>query len=126
MRQLQHFRASRYGSLLCLRSIERRLVESEHVGQWESELRGLVRSLQPSVLLIDLSCLDRCSKEAINSLIQIKRQIATFGGSLELCALSPRVAETFRVMKLEGPVFTVHASLEHALHAVPAATLQSV
>lgn len=115
MMDLRHSHATRFGSLICLRVATRRLVAWDHVECWERETVELVRRLQPTVLLMDLERVERCSKEAVNALLQMQRRLRSLRCRLELCGLSPAVADVLQVLKMDKNVFRIHATLKEAL-----------
>ena len=115
MMDLRHSHATRFGSLICLRVASPRLVTWDHVESWERETLDLAQRLQPKVLLIDLGRVQRCSKEAVNALLQIQRQLGSLACRLELCGLSPAVADVFQVLKMQNNVFRIHPTLQEAL-----------
>ena len=70
-------------------------------------------------LVLDLSDATFIDSTTIGALVSASRRVGDNGGALEIVCTNRNVLRTFEYAGLER-VFTVHSTVEHALHPAPA------
>jgi anti-anti-sigma factor len=66
-------------------------------------------------LVVDCSGLEFCDSTGLNVLLSARLQVEALGGAVHLAAMRPTVARVFEITGAEA-VFTVHDTLDQALH----------
>jgi len=95
-----------------------RLSDTLLVSEVEDELLALVAQERPAKLLVDFDLVTHSSTAVINGLLRAKKQLLAHGGRLALCHLRPTIREAYRVLNLDGPVFTIYETRPQAIAAM--------
>ena len=84
------------GSVLLVRFIDSKLVEQ--IDELRTSLLELIEPKQK--MIISFQGVDVISGPVLDLLLSCKNTIATLGGGLRLCAMSPVIREVFRITQL--------------------------
>lgn len=92
------------------------LNESEIV-QETVDLLELIKTSQPTNLVIDLSQSDYLGTVMLSAVLRLWKRIAERGGNMVLCNVSRKIVQVLRFSRLDT-IWTICDSREQALHAV--------
>ena len=79
-----------------------------------AELSQFSREQPPSKLIVSFRNVDLATSILINALIKLRAKIIETDGSIKLCAMTTIVRESFRVLKLDGSLFSIYDTEEEA------------
>lgn len=79
---------------------------SDH-DELSDQFSELMKNEKPSRLLVNFSNVKMAASDAIGVFIRIRKEIAGNDGEIKLCAMSPIVRESFRVLNLDGTLFEI-------------------
>lgn len=117
MDELTHFRVDIRGETHVLHFADRHLLDRGLLTTMQDELIEYVGSAQPASLVLSFSAVELLSSEAVNSLLQVRKKMAGYGGRLQLSDMQQEVYKLFNILKLDGTVFGIYPSTAHALTA---------
>ena len=83
-------------------------------GDLREQLFDLVESAKPTKLMISYREFERVSTEVINILLTLQKRISELGGQMKLCEMSQKVRSSYKLLKLDGTIFSIHNSLADA------------
>ncbi len=92
-----------------------KLYEPLVMAEVHDELSALVETRKPRRLLVNFAAVSHCSSEMISILLDVRRQIDEYGGSLCLCGLRDALREAYLILNLEGRIFDIRDSVSVAL-----------
>ena len=85
--------------------------------EFQEELDRLISGLQPHKLIVSFRELEWTTSHVIGALIKARQQVNQQGGDVKLCEMTPTIRDTFRILNLEGTLFSIYDSEEEAAAA---------
>ncbi|QDU92740.1 STAS domain-containing protein [Lignipirellula cremea] len=73
--------------------------------------------VRPEKTIVDFSNVNMISPKVINALLELRKQMTSFGGQVKIAGLSTGVREVFQILHLDGSVFEIHNSTTGAERA---------
>ena len=83
-------------------------------GILKKQVVEMVEADKPTKLMISYREFERVSTEVINILLTLQKRISELGGQLKLCEMSQKVRSSYKLLKLDGTIFSIHNSLADA------------
>lgn len=117
MGSYKHIRPEPSGDNQVIRFVHSQLFETLLLSEVDRELSNFVANERPRHLVFDFEGVEYCSTSLINILLRVRREVAEGDGSLALCNLRQTVRDAFRMLNLEGHVFSIFDTLDDALAA---------
>ena len=114
-RTYKYFETLQTGQVTVLRMNGAELRDHLILDELSDELDQFGQDQQPDNLVVSLRELDWATSIVINALIKLRRTIIDGGGSIRLCAMKTSVRDSFRVLKLDGTLFSIYETEEEAL-----------
>lgn len=85
--------------------------------QLRDELLDLVATTVPIQLVINMAEVEMIGSQAIGALIDVRKAVHEGGGQLAFCGVGPNVRTSFKLLNLDGTLFTVFDSETAAIQA---------
>ncbi|MBC8872264.1 MAG: STAS domain-containing protein [Planctomycetes bacterium] len=117
MTALQYFSVERHGDVIELRLENPAHFDVPRYEELRNELARFAEEEQPAKLLVDFSNVEYCSTAVIAALVQIRKRLGAEGGQIKFCGLNESVHEAFKMLKLDGTLFDIHATEAAAMKA---------
>jgi anti-sigma B factor antagonist len=107
--------ASEANGVLVIRFTDRQLFDERTVREVADQiLAALPNDGSPIRLILDFTDINLVSSTLLSKLILLQRRVATSGGKLRLCELSPVIQQVFRTANLDR-LFTIDRDQRTAL-----------
>ena len=118
MHDYRRFRIAESNDVTILQLVDPRLFDTVVVSELEDELLSLVELRSPRKVLVDFCDVGHCSTSVINGLLRVKKRLVSRNGRLALCGMTESIRDAYRMLNLDGTVFTIFATREEALAAM--------
>ena len=115
MNEFTHFRIDQRENVTVVQLLDSHLLDRLVINELRDELIRFIKTRSPQLMLINFDCVLRFGTEAVNLLLLAQRQVAASGGEMRLCGMHEGIQEIFKVLRLEGPVFSIFSSKDDAL-----------
>lgn len=115
MAEFKHFTLDESSGVLVVRLTDARLSDTLLISDVEDELLELLEERRPAKLLVDFEGVTHSSTAVINGLLRAKKRLLSCGGQLALCDMRPTIREAYRILNLDGAVFTIYDTRRQAL-----------
>jgi len=86
------------------------LSDSETAAAVSESLLSFGQIVRPEKTIVDFSDVQLIAPKVINALLELRKQMATFGGRIKIAGLNSAVREVFQILHLDGSVFEIHNS----------------
>lgn len=118
MSRYRHLETRHEDGVEVVQFIDTQLYEFALLNEVQDELLELAESGVADRVLIDFIGVEFCSTSLLNSLLRVQRELAAHDGRLALCGMHKSVREAFRMLNLDGTVFTVLDSTDAGIAAL--------
>lgn len=115
--EYQHLIVRLADDVLVIELIDPKLFDTTIVTQLQDELLRLVETERPSKAIVDFGRVVHCSTAVINGLLRAKKRVISNGGQLMLCGMTEGIRDAYKMLNLDGTVFQIHDTLDHAVRA---------
>ncbi len=105
------------GSVLVVKVAAERMTDMDATDAFNDALDELLQSEQSKHWVIDFQSVTFMVTPAINTLVNLAKQIRQRGGGLALTGLNDNISQVFSLMRLDE-VFAIHADVDAAVTAL--------
>lgn len=117
MAGFKHLRVEQRDHVTVIHLLDSHLLDRVVLNELYEELTRFLNTFQPPHVLVSFGYVLRFGTEAVNCLLRTRKCLAAYGGELRLCDMQAGIHEIFKVLQLEGTVFSIHGSTAEALTA---------
>ena len=110
-----HIRVEQRDNVTVVHLLDSYLLDRVLLHDLHEELVRLIEESQPQHLLISFASVLRFGTEAVNTLLQARKRIATYGGETRLCDMREGIQEIFKILHLDRDIFTIFGSTADAI-----------
>ncbi len=103
--------------VLVLHLRDPRLADAIMVEELESQLLAIVSTYAPTKVVVNFAGVGFCSTSVINGLLRTKKRLKATGGELRLCGMKDVIREAYRILNLDGTVFTICDDVASAIRS---------
>lgn len=97
--------------------IDHHVLDQGRINVLRDEMLRFIDEQKPAKLLVNFGGVTACSSQMIGCLITVWKHLSAEGGQMKLCGMHEYIRESFRICKLDGPIFEIYDSAPEALRA---------
>ena len=118
MIEYRHFKVVNEKGVTVVHLVEPRLFDTLIVRELEDELLDMLDKQKPQKLLVDFDGVTHCSTAVINSLLRAKKRLLASDGQIGLCSMCDTIRDAYRLLNLDGTVFTIYDNRTRGIAAM--------
>ena len=116
----EHLVVRHMQNALIIQLIDPKLFDTNTVTELQDEMLRAIDEEKPQNAIVDFSYVVHCSTAVINGLLRAKRRILANDGKLVLCGMTEGIRDAYKMLNLDGTVFSIYDTLQDALDALDA------